>query len=136
MITNALNDKTLAEYYMGHTNKNDMHLNYLHLGSIGDSYIEANGQKVINAIDNYCNDLFNKVIHKENGVEDRIEYMSTLQEPVLKEIIYNEIAHNKKRKYLIWTIPDPEIIEDISDDEIYDDENVEENFMEKMNSIV
>jgi hypothetical protein len=128
MASNAINDINLVEYFMGHTNKSDMNKNYLHLGSIGEKYIEENGQKIINAIDNYYSDLFQKFTRRENGVETT-DFISTLQEPVLKEIVYNDVAHNNGVKYLIWTIPDPEKIEDVFDD----DNNAEESIIEKMN---
>jgi integrase len=130
MVNNALNDTNLVEYYMGHSiSRTDMNKNYLHLGSIGNPYIEANGQKVIKVIDDYFSNLFQKFIHRENGVE-KPDYRSTLQEPVIKKIIYTDAAHNTSKNYVIWTIPDPEIIVD----EIDDDNDVEENIIEKMNS--
>jgi hypothetical protein len=129
MASNALNDINLVEYFMGHTNKSDMNKNYLHLGGIGEKYIEENGRKIIKVIDNYFSDLFQKVTRIENGVKTP-EYISTLQEPILKEVVYNDVAHNNGVKYLIWTIPNPEKIEDVLDDEAE-----EENIIEKMNSV-
>ncbi|MDR1108605.1 MAG: site-specific integrase [Spirochaetaceae bacterium] len=125
MVNNALNDTNLVEYYMGHSiSKTDMNKNYLHLGGIGNPYIEANGQKVIKVIDDYFSNLFQKFIHRENGVETP-DYRSTLQEPEIKKIVYTDRAHNKSKNYLIWTIPDPEIIEDVfNDDDIGEDENI------------
>jgi integrase len=69
MMTNALNDKDLIEYYMGHTNRGDMSKNYLHYDSIGDKYIEKNGKRIIDVIDNYFNELYKKMTLKKNRKE-------------------------------------------------------------------
>ncbi|MDR3049299.1 MAG: tyrosine-type recombinase/integrase [Elusimicrobiota bacterium] len=117
MITNTLNNKDLVEYYMGHTNNNDMSKNYLHLGNVGNTYIEDNGKKIIAVIENYCADLFTPT------------YTYKLKEPVCKEVMYYDDAHpNKGKKRLIWTIPDPEAIESITDDDTEDDKSIMEQF--------
>ncbi|GHS89852.1 hypothetical protein AGMMS49957_13980 [Synergistales bacterium] len=126
IITNALHEIELVEYYMGHTNRSDMKKNYLHLGSVGNKYIEENGQKIIDVIDNYYNDLFSTKKEKINGKE-KMSHYSNLQEPIIKEAIYTDPAHYRgAKKYLIWTIPDPEKIIDVED---YDEDTQEEKPM-------
>jgi integrase len=127
MINNAINDINLVEYYMGHTNKADIQKNYLHIGSIGNPYIESNGKIIIKAIDDYFSELFRKVIRRE-GEKETTEFISTLQEPELKRIMYKDVSKKDGKDYLIWVIPNPETIEDVFEEE------QEENIIEKMNN--
>jgi integrase len=129
MMTNALNEKDYVEYLMGHTNKSDMSKVYLDFGSVGNKYLENNGRKVIEAIDNYYRDLYREGKGKING-EEIEAYFGTLQDPIVKEVWYNDLSSSPDKKYLIRTIPDPEKIEDVID---YDDDETEKSFIEKMN---
>ncbi|GHU55232.1 hypothetical protein FACS189442_2530 [Spirochaetia bacterium] len=120
-MTNALNEKDYVEYLMGHTNRSDMSQNYLHLGSVGNKYIEDNGKKVIDVIENYFRDLFPKNL-------DRINWKYTpkdIDKPIIKEVVYNDGVHSRGgKKYLIYTISDPEKIDDITD---YDNKDYKES---------
>jgi integrase len=122
MISNGLKDKELAEYYMGHTNKNDMSKNYMHWGNMGNKYIEENGKKVIDVIEKYFIDLFKTKPGRVNGKDEKL-LLNTLQKPVIKEVVYYDVSHNKGKNRLIWTIPDPEKILDVKD---YDVEDMQE----------
>lgn len=131
MMTNALNEIDLIEYFMGHTNKSDMKKNYLQLGGIGEKYMENNGKKIISVIENYYSELYQKGKLIEDGKEKE-RFINTLQEPMIKEVAYNDVAHKNGKKYLIWTIPDPELIEDVYD---YDENDIqdEKSMIETMN---
>jgi integrase len=133
MISNVLYEKDLVEYYMGHKNNNDMSKNYLHLGNVGNQYIEENGKKIIGVIEKYFRELFKAKTGLVSGKYD-MSLSNTLQKPVIKETIYDDVAHYRGgKKYLIWTIPDPEAIEDVSD---FDDEKIqnEESLVEIFNN--
>ncbi|GHV77558.1 hypothetical protein AGMMS49942_23790 [Spirochaetia bacterium] len=127
MISNALNEKDLVEYYMGHTNNNDMSKNYLHLGNVGNKYIEENGKKIIGVIEKYYLELFKINPEKAAG---------PFQEPTIKEIMYYDVSHNSKgKKRIIWTIPNPEEIEDRLD---YNEEDIheEKSLVEQFNNMM
>jgi hypothetical protein len=131
MIETPLNQTELVEYYMGHTNRSDMKKNYLHLGSLGNKYIEENGKKIIDVIDNYFKGLFTEKKGRLEGKEEML-YSYNLQKPIIKEVIYYDISHQKGTKRLIWTIPNPEDIEDRTDyDE--DDLKAEKSIVEQFN---
>jgi integrase len=132
IITNALYEIDLVEYYMGHSNRSDMKKNYLHLGSVGNKYIEENGIKIISVIENYFSELFKKKMDNLNGNEEK-KYLITLQKPVVKEVVYFDISHQEGRKRLVWTIPDPENIEDIYDYDDEEDTQEEKSLVEQFN---
>jgi integrase len=111
MLQNALPEKEYIEYLMGHTNKNDMSKNYLHYDSIGNKYLEENGNKIIKCINDYYKNFNQNII-----VEQKEEYS-------IKEIVYKDSGKYKAipKKYLIHTIKNTEQVVDILEEDIYDE---------------
>ncbi|GHV77113.1 hypothetical protein AGMMS49942_19340 [Spirochaetia bacterium] len=93
MLQNAGIQKDYVEYLMGHTNKSDMSKNYLHLGNVGNTYIEENGKKVIEVIEKYNKDI------------DDIKIIK-------KMISYKDTSRPNEKKYYIYSVEKPEEIKE------------------------